>query len=395
MAGESSIDSWDKLTTMTPEIAKRLKPHVFMIDRKTGEIRIAYTSELFEPGNMPSIMSSIAGNIFGMKSLKHLRFQDIHFPEEIIKSFRGPALGIEGVRRILRVKERPLVGTIVKPKVGLTASQHAEVAFESWVGGLDLVKDDENLVSMKFNRFEDRVVKTLEMADKAEEQTGEKKVYVANVTSEAKEMVRRAEFVKKHGGKCAMIDIITAGWSSLQTLRNADLGLIIHAHRAGHGMFTEDPRQGMSMLAVAKIARLLGVDQIHIGAIFGKMKGGKEAVKRIGEEIEERFVKEEWKGHVLEQDWFNVKPTFAICSGGLHAGQLPYLVRELGNNIICQAGAGVHAHPQGTMAGAASIRQSIDAVMEGKSLKEYAKTHKELDAAIRKWGVSEHKSYRY
>jgi len=384
IAGESSIGSWDKIQTLTPKIAKKLKPSIFYV--RNNIVKIAYTSELFEKGNMPGILSSIGGNIFGMRAVKNLRLEDIEFPQSIVKSFKGPYFGVNGIRNILGVKKRALIGTIVKPKVGLNAKEHANVAYDSWRGGLDLVKSDENLTSMKFNKFEDRVIKTLEMKDKAEGETGEKKIYVENVTSEANEMVRRAEFIKKQGGNCAMIDIIVAGWSSLQTLREANLGLIIHAHRSGHGMFTENLKHGMSMLAVAKISRLIGVDQIHIGAIFGKMKGGAKEVKYIGEEIENNFIMKRDKEHILEQKWWNIKPTFSICSGGLYPGALPKLISTMGDNIICQAGAGVHAHPLGTEAGARAMRQALDAYYEQVDLKDYAKDNKELDVAVKRWG---------
>ncbi|MBW2999848.1 ribulose-bisphosphate carboxylase large subunit, partial [Candidatus Woesearchaeota archaeon] len=156
IAGESSIGTWTTISTMSPAIAKKLKPSVFSINKKTNEVRIAYHSDLFEAGNMPEILSSIAGNIFGMKAVKNLRLQDIQFPKKIIDSFLGPQFGIEGIRKLTRIKNRPLVGTIVKPKVGLNEKQHAKVAYEAWAGGLDVVKDDENLSSMTFNNFRKR-----------------------------------------------------------------------------------------------------------------------------------------------------------------------------------------------------------------------------------------------
>jgi ribulose-bisphosphate carboxylase large chain len=114
------------------------------------------------------------------------------------------------------------------------------------------------------------------MMEKVERETGEKKLYVENVTAETEEMIKRAKFIQNNGGHCAMIDVITAGWASFQTLRDENLDLIIHAHRAGHGIFTENPNHGISMLTIAKIVRLIGADNLHIGAIFGKMKGEKD-----------------------------------------------------------------------------------------------------------------------
>jgi ribulose-bisphosphate carboxylase large chain len=372
---------------MKPSVAKDLKPHVFEIDKKNKEIKVAYIDKLFELASVPQILSSIGGNIFGMKCLQALRLQDISLPESIVTSFKGPKFGIYGIRRMLNVQFRPLCGTIVKPKVGLNSKEHARVAYEAWLGGLDAVKDDENLTSQKFNRFEERIKETLKMKEKAEKETGENKVYFANVTAETREMLKRAEFVKESGGEYVMIDIITSGWSALQTLREADLGLAIHAHRAGHAMFTNNPRQGMSMLVVAKLARLIGVDNIHIGAIVGKMKSPELETKNIGEEIEDMFVSEQKKENILRQEWFNIKPTFPVCSGGLHPGLVPALMDVMGKDIIIQCGGGVHGHPKGTQAGATALRQAIDAVMKREDILEYAKTHKELKLAIEKWGA--------
>ncbi len=384
VASESSIGTWTNVATMNPDIEK-MGAKVFEI--KGNWIKIAYSSELFEAGNMPQVHSSIAGNVFGMKMVENLRLESIHWPTKLMRSFKGPAFGISGVRRLLKVKERPLSGTIVKPKLGLNEKEHAKVAYDAWSGGLDIVKDDENLSDMRFNRFEKRVTETLKLRDRAEKETGEVKMYMPNVTAESGEMLRRAKFVKDNGGEYAMIDILTAGWSGLQTLRKAndDLKLVLHAHRAGHASFTRNPKHGISMLVVAECARLVGVDQIHIGTVVGKMEGKRQEVMDIGEEIEHKLVKEH--GHVLGDYWGNIKPIFAVCSGGLHPGHLPKLVKILGKDIIAQFGGGCHGHPNGTKAGATAIRQTIDACMDGIDLKEHAKSNYELREALRKWST--------
>ena len=379
IAAESSIGTWTDVKTMKPRVRK-MEAKVF--EMQGNWIKIAYPSELFEPGNMPQIMSSVAGNIFGMKSVKNLRLEDVKWPRKIMKSFKGPKFGIPGVRKILKVKDRPLVGTIVKPKIGLSPKEHAKVAYQAWVGGCDIVKDDENLTSQSFNNFEKRIGETLKMRDRAERETGERKAYMPNVTAETKEMARRARFVKRSGGRYVMVDIVTTGWAGLQTLRNEDLGLVIHAHRAGHAAFTRG-KHGISMLVVADIARLIGVDQIHIGTVVGKMVGMKEEVRHIEDEIEGGFVKA--GKHTLEEDWHGIKPVFAVCSGGLHPGLVPRLIKIMGKNIIIQAGGGIHGHPKGTKAGATAMRQALEASMKGIKLGEYAKDHKELKEALKKW----------
>ena len=385
VALESSVGTWDKVEGISKEIMNRYGGKVFSV--KGNYVKIAYPTELFELGNMPSILSGIAGNVFGMKAVEGLRLEDIDFSNKIRDSFKGPKYGIEGVRKLLKIKNRPLIGTIVKPKVGLNSNEYAEYAYKAWKGGLDLVKSDENLTNQKFNQFEERFKKTIKMMEKVEKETGEKKLYVENVTAETKEMIRRARFIQDNGGNCAMIDIIVSGWSAFQTLRNENLDLVIHCHRAGHGMFTENQNHGMSMLAVAKIARLIGGDNLHIGGVFGKMKGKKDEVKIIEEEIKKQIVRipDIHKG-LLKEEWGKIKPMFPVCSGGIHPGILSRLIKTMGKDIIIQAGGGVSAHPLGVEAGAKAMKQALDASLDGIDLKEYSKNHKELKMAIDRWG---------
>ncbi|HDH28535.1 MAG TPA: type III ribulose-bisphosphate carboxylase, partial [Euryarchaeota archaeon] len=360
--------TWTDISTEKPYV-ERLCATVFEIAGKN--MKIAYPSGLFEPGNMANILSSVAGNVFGLKGI-NLRLNDIHFPPALAASFKGPKYGITGVRKLLGVERRPLVGTIVKPKLGLNTKDHAQVAYDAWAGGCDIVKDDENLSSQKFNPFEDRIIQTLAMRDKAESETGEKKVYMANVTAETEEMIRRAEFVQESGGRYIMVDILTAGFSALQTIRNHDFNLVIHAHRAGHAAFTKNPVHGISMPVIAVVARLIGVDQLHVGTAVGKMTEGRR-------EVEDNI-------HACKQKIGGIKDVFPVASGGLHPGHVPALVEFFGTDLICQAGGGIHGHPGGTVKGAVAMRQAVDAAMAGVSLDEYAKDHRELKQAIEKWG---------
>jgi ribulose-bisphosphate carboxylase large chain len=384
LAAESSIGTWTDIWTMKPDIAKKLKPKVYSI--KGNYVSIAYPSALFEEGSIPQILSSIAGNIFGMKLVNNLRLEDIHLPEKLVRSFKGPAFGIDGIRKILKVKDRPLVGTIIKPKVGLGPEEHAQVAKQAWVGGCDIVKDDENLTNQSFNRFEDRIIHTMDALDKAEKATGEKKVYMPNITAETNEMIKRAEFVKKNCGKYMMIDILTVGWSALQTMRDLNLGLVIHAHRAMHAAITRNPKHGVSMLTISKLARLAGCDQLHIGTVVGKMEGSASEVMGCETEIEDSVALPNKKIHSLEQKWYNLKPTFAVCSGGLHPGHIPELIKLMGKNIIIQMGGGIHWNPRGTTKGAMGARQAIESVMKGIKLRDYARNHSELRDALQKFG---------
>ncbi len=368
VAAESSVGTWTELTTVKPYV-EELAAHVFSIQENT--IKIAYPIELFEDGNMPNILSSVAGNVFGLKALKNLRLLDIQFPKELLDGFYGPAYGIKGIRKLLKVEKRPLVGTIIKPKLGLKTVDHAKVAYDAWYGGCDVVKDDENLSSQTFNPFEARLTKTLESRDRAEKETGERKVYMINITAETDTMIERAQAVEDQGGRYVMVDILTCGWSALQTLRNQEFKLVIHAHRAGHAAFTKNPLHGIAMKPIATVARIIGVDQLHVGTVVGKMS---ETKAEVVENIE-----------ACKTEMGEINPVLPVASGGLHPRLVPALLETFGNDVVIQAGGGIHGNPLGTVSGAKAMRQAVDATLEGKTLEEYAKTHKELQAALDTW----------
>ncbi len=371
VASESSAGTWTTLTEL-PDRIKSLMAKVY--ERNGNIIKVAYPLDLWEPGNMPQLFSGIAGNIFGMKAVKNLRLLDFEPPYEYVKSYKGPQYGIEGVRKFMNVKERPILATVPKPKIGWSSEETAKIAYEIWTGGVDLLKDDENLSSLKFNKFEKRVEEVFKVREKAEAITGERRSFLVNVTAETKEMIRRARFVSDIGGEYIMIDIITTGWAALQTMREVceDYKLAIHAHRAMHASFTRNPKHGISMYTIAKAARLVGVDQIHTGTVVGKLVGTEEEVEHINK--------------FLRTKWYHIKEIFPVSSGGLHPGLLPEILRRFGTDLVIQVGGGVLGHPMGAQAGAKAVRQAIDAYLEGIPLEEKARKNPELKAALDKWG---------
>ena len=383
VAGESSIGTWTNIGTMNKKVAEKLSPKIYYMNEKEKRVRIAYPIELFELGNVPEILSSIGGNIYGMKSVKGLMWEDLRIPEKMLKSFKGPRYGIYGLRILMKIPKRPLVGTIIKPKVGLDEKNHARVAYEAWIGGCDIVKDDENLTNQNFNNFKKRFLLTIKACKDAEKKTGEKKAYLINCTAESEEMKRRIKFVEENGGNYIMLDILTLGWGALQTARNFTK-LPIHAHRAGHAIYDRNPDHGMSMEVIAQLARMVGVDTLHIGTVYGKMTGNKEEILHIQEEIEMQFTPQTKRN--LEQRWYNIKPILGVASGGVYPGIVPKMLKAMGNNIVIQAGGGVHGHPDGTIAGAKAMRQAIDAFMKKQSLKKYSENHEELKRALENWG---------
>jgi ribulose-bisphosphate carboxylase large chain len=386
IASESSAGTWTTLHDL-PARVEKIKARAFELDGKY--VKVAYPIDLWEPGNAPQLLSGIAGNIFGMKALRNLRLIDASLPAKYINSFKGPHHGISGIRSLLKVKERPITGAVPKPKIGFSAAEHAKVAYETWMGGFDLVKDDENLTSTSFNRFEDRLSRMTKLRDKAEKETGEQKDALLNITGETKEMIRKAKLLHDSGWRFAMIDVVTCGTASVQTMREecGDLGLAIHAHRAMHAMFDRNPKHGLTMYFLAKLMRLIGVDEIHSGTAIGKLVGTKKEIVGIANVLRDSKIKEPF----LSQDWGKIKPALPVSSGGLHPGLIPSVMGILGNDCTILVSGGIHGHPEGTRAGAKAVMQAIEATMEGIDLSDYARKNKELQQALLKW---EYYSYK-
>lgn len=386
VASESSVGTWTLVQGLRLKHVMKIAATCYEIDGNW--VKIAYPLENFEPGNLPQIFSSIAGNVFGMKALRSLRLQDVGWPLSLKRSFPGPQFGIDGIRKILKVKGRPITACVPKPKIGMSAEEHARIGYEIWTGGFDLLKDDENLASQGFDRFEDRVKQCMHMRDKAESETGDKKACLLNITAPFQEMVRRARLVSDYGNEYVMVDMLTIGWSALQGIRELceELKLALYVHRAFHAAFTRNPRHGMSMLVVAEAARLAGVDNIHIGTVVGKLESPREEVLAIHERMQKQRIKPDPRLHLLSEDWKGMKKVMSTSSGGLHPGLIPKIIKMLGRDIAIQVGGGVHGHPDGSRAGAIAVMQAIDAALKKIPLREYAKTHKELKAALAHWG---------
>lgn len=388
VASESSVGTWTTLTTLTPRVRKMM---AMAYDIAGDMVRVSYPGELFEEGNMPQVLSSIAGNVFSMKAVAGLRLVDVVWPRKLVESFGGPQFGAPGIRRFMKVPRRPLTASVPKPKLGLSVEEHARHGYEAWRGGLDLLKDDENLTDQGFNPFSRRAKLSYRYRDRAEKETGERKSYLINITAETREMERRAKLVHDLGGEFVMIDICTTGWAALETMRDVcgDLHLAIHAHRAFHAAFTRSPTQGMSMAVLAETARLVGVDQLHIGTAIGKLEATKEEVVALRDKV--HGDKSPGLGWDLGQDWYGMKPLLPVSSGGLHVGLLYPLFDILGTDIVVQLGGGIWGHPDGGRAGSKALRDAIDGYLEGRTLEECAERSPELRVALRKWGTSTYK----
>jgi len=367
IAAESSIGTWTKITNETQKIFNQLSARVFEVDRNQGIIKIAYPLSLFEPGNIPQLLSSVAGNIFGMKTITSLRLEDLELPEKYVRCFPGPSFGLKGVKKFFGIKKGPLLASIIKPKEGLPVEDHVKVAQSLFQAGINLVKDDENLTSPYFNPFDKRLVLMMKVIH----QSKEPKLYAFNISAPYQLMINRALKAKNAGSHCVMVDFLTVGFSALQSLRKKFPGLIIHGHRAMHGAITRNKKQGISMLVLAKLARLAGIDQLHTGTIIGKMEGEKAEILKIN--------------NFLRSEWYGLKSVLPIASGGLYPTLIPKLISILGEEMVFAFGGGIHGHPQGPFAGARAVIEAVEAVKKKISLKKYAQDHQSLKIALKTW----------
>ena len=405
VAAESSTGTWTKVYDGKDSgvpLATKKRAIAFDLDYKRQMFKVAYPIDLFELDNMSGLLAGIVGNIAGMVMVSAMRVYDIKFPKKMLKAYPGPRFGVEGVRRLLKKPKGCLVCTVPKPKIGRTDAEQsrlAEVLFTSGKGTYEGIKDDENLTSLYFNKFDKRCKMVLDELKKAEKETGNKKFYLCNTThSNVKKMLDRANTIKKNGGIFMMMDVITTGFAATDYMRRNNPGLAIHAHRAMHGFITRDNSPGVhgdgrlygfsiSMIAIAKIFRLLGVDSLHGGSPLAKMEDYGEA-KYIQQVLQEKKLKPHAKIPTLGQDWEHIKPVWMTASGGLHPGDFEVVLKELGEDIILQCGGGLLGHPHGPEAGTIAIEEAREAFENKIPLREFVKKYpkSELAVAVKLWG---------
>ncbi len=402
LAAESSVGTWTKIKTMNEHVFRDYRARVYnliKVRKNAGFVYLAYPYEHFDSKNLLQFFASVLGNVYGLKEIEELSILDIKFPKKFQKQFSGPKFGLEGVRKYVGTikSKRPHAGTIVKPKVGLSAEEWSEVAYKSFVNGLDFVKDDENLVDQEFCKWQERFDLVFDKMSKAEDKTGEKKLYASNITDMSIErMYERIDHIVERGSKCVMLDVFILGFALTQELVKYahKKNLIVHAHRAGFAAMHRGS-YGYDFKILLKIYRMIGVDQLHIGTGVGKMEGSSKYISYLHDLAENQKVKGNlYLGSLDFEYGKHIKPIMSVASGGLDAGKADALAVIHGKNFVLQGGGGVHGHPLGTEGGAKSMRQAAEAVGKGIPLPEYAKKHKELKIALEHFGYVNPKTVR-
>ena len=380
VAGESSTATWtvvwtDRLTACDKYRAKayRVDPVPNAPDQHFAYI--AYDLDLFEPGSIANLTASIIGNVFGFKAVKALRLEDMRIPVAYLKTFQGPATGVVVERERLDKFGRPLLGATTKPKLGLSGRNYGRVVYEALKGGLDFVKDDENINSQPFMHWRDRFLYCMEAVNRAQAATGEVKGHYLNVTAATMEdMYERAEFAKELGSVIVMIDLVI-GYTAIQSMakwaRKNDM--ILHLHRAGNSTYSRQKNHGMNFRVICKWMRMAGVDHIHAGTVVGKLEGDPLMIKGFYDTLLSDTLEPNLQnGIFFAQDWASLNKVMPVASGGIHAGQMHQLIHYLGEDVVLQFGGGTIGHPQGIQAGATANRVALEAMIlarnEGRDL---------------------------
>jgi len=405
VAGESSTATWtvvwtDRLTACENYRAKAYKVEAVPNNPSQYFAWVAYELDLFEEGSISNLAASIIGNVFSFKPLKAARLEDMRLPLAYVKTFRGPPTGIVVERERLDKFGRPLLGATTKPKLGLSGKNYGRVVYEALRGGLDFVKDDENINSQAFMHWRDRFLYCMEAVNRASADSGEIKGHYLNITAGTiEETYKRADFAKELGSVIVMIDLVV-GWTAIQSISNwcRDNDMILHMHRAGHGTYTRQKSHGVSFRVIAKWLRLAGVDHLHTGTAVGKLEGDPLTVQGYYNVCRESCSEVDLpRGLFYRQDWGGLRKVMPVASGGIHAGQMHQLIDLFGDDVVLQFGGGTIGHPMGIQAGATANRVALEAMVlarnEGRDirnegfqiLEQTARTCKPLAAALDTW----------
>ena len=383
---EQSTGTWVRVPAETAEVRKHHVARVlgvyeapmleYVLPKDIKEriyfVQIGFPVINIKNLGIPMLLTSVIGNI----SITHgLKLVDLAFPKSWLEDYKGPKFGIDGLRKLLNIPERPLLNNMVKPCTGHTADVAADLVYKAAVGGCDVVKDDELISNPSFNTLEERIVKVMEAVDKADSEKGEKTLYTINITTKFPDMFEHADKMIELGANALMINYLTTGFEALrQIAEDPSIKVPILGHMDFGGTFFGGPWTGMtSMLTFAKLPRICGADTLVIPAPYGK-----------AEILEERY---EQNLKALRYPLQHIKPTLPMPSGGITQGMVEKCIKEAGKDILIGSGGGIHSHPEGPTAGARAFRQAIDAVMGGIDVKQYAKDHKELGVALGVWGT--------
>lgn len=391
MAGEQSSGTFVAIPGETAELKERVAARVTRLDVldesatpslpsagidagagtrfRRAHVTLSWPLETLGP-SLPNLLATVAGNLFELKPVTGLRLLDIRLPREFAAAYAGPRFGIEGTRLLAGVAGRPLIGTIIKPSVGLGPTETAALVDELCRAGIDFIKDDELQSDGPSCPFDIRVREVMQVINGHAQRSGKKVMYAFNLTGDLDQMRRRHDTLLRHGATCLMASINSVGLVGMIELARFS-ELPIHAHRNGWGYLTRHPLLGWSYIAWQKIWRLAGADHMHVNGIGNKFAESDESCIA--------------SARACLTPMFSGKPctVMPVFSSAQTALQAPMTYQGLGSaDLIVTAGGGIMAHPQGAAAGVTAMREAWEATLAGIPLAEFARTHPSLQHVL-------------
>jgi ribulose-bisphosphate carboxylase large chain len=392
MAGEQSSGTFVAIPGETEELRARVAAHVTRLDVldetvtspslpsaqmniaagarcRRAHVTLSWPIDTLGP-SLPNLLATVAGNLFELKPVTGLRLLDIRLPREFGAVYPGPRFGVSGTRRLAGVEGRPLIGTIIKPSVGLGPEETAAVARDLCHAGIDFIKDDELQSDGPACPFERRVEAVMRVINDHAGRSGKKVMYAFNLTGELDQMRRRHDTLLRHGATCLMASLNSVGLVGMIELARFSQ-LPIHAHRNGWGYLSRHPQLGWSYIAWQKIWRLVGADHMHVNGVGNKFAESDESCLESARAC---------LTPIFEDKPCTVMPVFSSAQS---PRQAPATYKGLGSaDLIVTAGGGIMAHPLGTAAGVSAMQEAWEATLAGVPLVEFARTRPNLQRAL-------------
>lgn len=394
IAGEQSCGTFTKLPFETAELQARARARVVSLTPLDGPSEPTHRSAFLERRdqrsppkrarleiafptdnvgtNLPTLLATVAGNLFELGEVTGIKLLDINLPTPFAEGFAGPGHGVTETRRLAGVPSGPIIGTIIKPSVGLSVEETAAIVDALCEAGIDFIKDDELLANPPYAPLAERVAAVMPVIEKHADRLGRKIMFAFNVSGSVDHMRRSHDLVVRNGGTCVMAGLNWVGHSGVEELRRHS-AVPIHGHRNGWGMFTRSEALGMDYLAYQKIWRLAGVDHMHVNGIDSKFWEPNDSVIKSAKACLAPFA--------------GLSPVLPVFSSGQWGGQAPATYQALqSTDLMYLAGGGIFAHPGGLASGVNALREAWDAAVAGADLDIYAERHPALESALRTFG---------
>ena len=333
-----------------------------------GRVRISWPIDSIG-ASLPNLLATVAGNLFELAELSAIRLLDLEFPESFVAALPGPQFGVAGTRALMKAPQGPIIGTIIKPSIGLTADETASLVDQLAGAGIDFIKDDELQANGPGCPIQERADKVMAVINRHAERTGQKVMYAFNITDEIDAMTRHLDMLERLGATCAMVSLQSVGITGLRFVRERSK-LPIHAHRNGWGLLSRSPDIGIAYPAIQKVWRMAGADHVHVNGLSNKFTESDDVVIEAARSVQSPLP---GQGYVA----------LPVFSSGQTVWQIGPTVQALGNGdfLFC-AGGGIMSHPSGPGAGIVALRQAAEAARDGIDVRAHARGHRELAEAL-------------